>query len=63
MVYRKDIIHCSCSNTLYPAQAIQWDKCNLKPFSTNFRFEDFSCMLPRAIEKAVAGHMRPAGLL
>jgi len=25
MVHRKGIIHCSCANALYPAQAIQWD--------------------------------------
>ena len=31
-------------------------------FSTNFRCEDFSWMLPRAPENAVAGHMRPTGL-
>jgi len=42
MVYRQDIIHCSRANALYPAQAIQWDKCNLKRFAINFRFEDFS---------------------
>ena len=30
--------------------------------STYFKFEDFSWMLPRATENAVAGHMRPAGL-
>jgi len=41
MVHRKSIIHCSCRNALYPAQAIQWDKCNLTDFSTNFRFEHF----------------------
>jgi len=62
MVDRKGNIHWSCANALYPAQAIQWDKCNLTRFSTNFRFEDFSWMLPRAIENAVAGHMRPTGL-
>jgi len=47
--HRKGIIHCSCTNALYhPPQAIQSDKCNLTGFSTNFRFEEFSCMLPRA---------------
>jgi len=38
MVDRKGIINCSCANALYPAQASQWDKCNLTRFSTNFRF-------------------------
>ena len=42
MGHRKAIIHCSCANALYPAQAIQWDKCNFTRFSTNFIFEDFS---------------------
>jgi len=41
MVHRKRNIHCSCANALYLAQAIQWDKCNLTRFSTNFRLEDF----------------------
>jgi len=49
-------------NLLCPAQAIQWDKCNLTRFRRNFRFEDFSWNLPRAAENAVEGHMRPAGL-
>jgi len=31
-LHRKVIIHCSCANTLYPAQAIQWNKCNLTRF-------------------------------
>jgi len=30
MVHRKGSIHYSCANALHPAQAIQWDKCNLK---------------------------------
>ena len=34
MVHRKGIIHCSCGNALYPAQAIQSNKCSLKRFST-----------------------------
>jgi len=59
MVRKKVIIHCFCANALYPAQAIQWEKCNLTHFSTSFRFEDFSWMLPRATENAVAGHMGP----
>jgi len=62
MVHKKGRIHCSCANALYPAQAIQWDKCNLTRFSTNFRFEDFSWMLPRATENAAPGHMRLTGL-
>jgi len=36
MIHRKGIIHifhCSCAiNALCPAQAIQWDKCNLTRF-------------------------------
>jgi len=63
MVHRKGGIHCSCANALYPAQEIQSDKCNLVRFSTNFRFEDFSWMGPRATENALADHMRPTGLL
>jgi len=59
MVHRKGIIYCFCANE---AQEIQRGKCNLTRFSTNFRFEDFSWMLLRVIEKAVAGHMPPAGL-
>ena len=39
MLHRKGIIHCSCANTLYLAQAIPWNKCNLARFSTNFKFE------------------------
>jgi len=62
MLYRKGIIHCCCANTLCPAQAIQWDKRNLTRFSTNFIFEDFSWMLPRATENAVEDHMLLAGL-
>jgi len=62
MVRKKGIIHCSCAKAFYPAQAIQWDKCNLTRFSTNFRFEAFSWMFPRAPENVVADHMRPAGL-
>ena len=62
MVHRKGIIHCSCAKALHPAQAIQWDKCNLTRLSPNFTFEDFSWLLLRAIQNAVAGHMRPAGL-
>jgi len=42
MVHRKRIIHCSCANPLYPAQAVQWNKCILTRFSTNFKFEVFS---------------------
>jgi len=41
MIHRKGVIHCSCANALCPAQAIQWDKCNLTRFSANFRFGDF----------------------
>jgi len=59
MLHRKAIVHCSCANA---AQAIQWDKCSLTRFSTNFRFEGFSWMLPRATENAEEGHMRPAAL-
>jgi len=62
MVHGKGIIHCSCTKALYPAKAIQWDKCQLARYSTNFRLEDFSWMLPRATENPVVGHMRPAGL-
>jgi len=62
MVYRKGIIHCACANVIYPAQEIHWYKCNLTCFSTNFRFEDFSWMLPRAAEYAVACHTRSARL-
>jgi len=62
MVHRKGSMHCSCANALYLVQVIQWDKCNLTRFSTNFRFEDFSWMIPRATENAVAGHMQPVGL-
>jgi len=58
MVHREGIIHCSCASELYPAQAVQWDRCNLTRFSTNFRFEDSSWMLPRATENAVAGYPR-----
>jgi len=59
---QKDIIHCTCASALYPTQIIHWDKCNLTHFSTNFRFEDFSLILPRAGENSVAGYMLPAGL-
>jgi len=38
MEHRKGSILCSCAYALYPAQAIQWDNCNLTRFSTNFRF-------------------------
>ena len=62
MVHGHGIIHCSCVNALYPVQTNQWDKCNLTRFSRNFRFDDFSWILSRASENAVAGHMRPAGL-
>jgi len=48
MVHRKGSIHSSCAKALYSAQEIQWDKCNLIRFSTNFRFEDFSWRRPRA---------------
>jgi len=41
MVHRKGIVNCSCTNALYPVQAIQWAKCNFTRFSTYFRFEDF----------------------
>jgi len=34
----------------------------IKPYHTNFRFEDLSKMRLRAIENAVVDHMRPAGL-
>jgi len=53
--------NCFCANTLYPAQAIHCDKCNLTHFSKMFWFEDFSWMLPRATKNALAGHMWPAG--
>jgi len=45
---RKCIIRCSCANVLDPAQAIPWNKCNLTRFWTNFKFEDFFWMVPRA---------------
>jgi len=51
--------NCSCVNTLYPAQAIQCDKCHLTHFSKFFTFKDFSWMLPRATKDALAGHMWP----
>jgi len=41
MLHRKGIIYCSCANTLYPAQAIQRNECNLTRFSTNFKFKDY----------------------
>jgi len=62
MLHRKGIIHCSCANTLYLAQAIQWNKCNLTRFSKNFKFEVFFWIIPRATENAVAGHMQPSDL-
>jgi len=62
MVHRKGIVNCSCTNAIYPAQAIQWDKCNFTRFSTYFRFEDFFLNFPRATDNAVVGHMRPVGL-
>jgi len=62
MLHRKGIIHCPCANTLYLGQAIQWNKCNLTRFSTNFKFEVFFWMIPQAAENAVAGHMQTAGL-
>jgi len=62
MVRRKGIIHRSYANALYPAQAIQWNKCNLTRFSTNLKFEDFFWMVPQATENAVAGHMQCADL-
>jgi len=52
MVPRKGIIHCSCANTLYPAQTIQWNNCYLTCFSTNVKFEYFFWMLPRNTENA-----------
>jgi len=48
MVHKTGIIHCSCASALYPAHAIQWNKCNLTHFSTNFKFEDFFWTLSRA---------------
>jgi len=62
MLHRKGIIHCSCANALYLAQAIQWNKCNLTRFSKNFKFEVFFSMILRVANIAVAGHMQPAGL-
>jgi len=62
MLHRKGVIHCVCANTLYPAEAIQWNKCNLTRFSTNFKFEVFFWMLLRATENGWAGHMQPSGL-
>jgi len=53
--------NCSCGNTFYPSQEIQWDKYNLTHFSTNCRFEDLSWIVPRATENAVVGHMWPTG--
>jgi len=61
MLHRKGIIYCSCANTLYPAQAIQRNECNLTRFSTNFKFKDYFWIVPRAAENAVAGHMQRAG--
>jgi len=37
-------------------------KCDLTRFSTNFRFENFSWMLPQATEDTVAAHMQLTGL-
>jgi len=48
MIHRKSIVHCSYAYALYPAREIQGDKCKLTRFATNFRFEDFSWILPRA---------------
>ena len=62
MLHRKGIIHCSCANTLYPAQGIQWNRRNLTRFSTNFKFEVFFWMISQAAENAVAGHTQPVGL-
>jgi len=53
MVHRKGIIHCSCANALYPAKAIEWDKCNLTCVSTYFIFEDFSWILLWATDNVV----------
>jgi len=41
MPHRKGIVNWSCANARYPAQAFQWDKCNLTRFTTYFRSEDF----------------------
>jgi len=60
MAHRKGIIRCSCTNALCRAQAIQWVKCNFTRFSTNFRFANFSWMLP--LENAVEGHMLTTGM-
>ena len=53
------LIHCSCANALYPAQAIQRDIGNLTCSSIYLRFKYFSWMLLWATENVVAGHMRP----
>jgi len=55
MLYRKGITDCSCANALYPAQAIQWVKCNFTHFSTNFRFEYFSWTLLKTLWRATSG--------
>jgi len=62
MLHRTGVIHCACANALYPAQAVQWNKCNLTRFSTNFKFDVFFWMLPRATENGRAGHMQPTGM-
>jgi len=62
MVHKKRSLHRSFTYALYPAQAIQWEKCNLSHFSTNVTFADFSWMLLQTTEYAVAGHVRPTAL-
>jgi len=37
----KNVWFTFCANALYPAQAIQWGKCNLIRLSTYFTFDDF----------------------
>ena len=44
--------------TLY----VDLNKNNLTHFSTNFKFEGFFWIFPRATENAVASHMQRVGL-
>jgi len=62
LVHRKGSIHCSCTNALYAAQAIQWAKCDLTCFSYKLQIWRFSWMRPWATEHTVAGHKQPTGL-
>jgi len=57
MVHRKGSIHCSCTNVLYPAQAIQWDKYNLTRFSNISHLQIFPECFCRSLKM-----LWPAGL-